>query len=133
MRRVDWVSRLWDTMNVWHSANFDYGHHDCCLFAARCIDAITGTDREKELLTQYHDERTAMRFIAKSGGIVPAISERLGEPVDGYCARRGDVCLVPTENGDGVGVCVGTTVAVAAETGLEFYPLSTTIKHWRID
>lgn len=126
-------SRVWRVVEQYRDSPFEYGKHDCCLFAARCIDEVTGASREAELLTQYHDERSARRFMARSGGIEAAISERLGKPVDGYCARRGDVCFVPVEGGMGVGVCVGGSIAVAAQNGLEFYPLSMATKHWRVD
>ena len=132
MRRQDWVGRLSATVAEWAEAPFCYGAHDCCLFAARCIDAMTGSERAAELSTQYRDRRSALRFIASSGGIEGAISERLGSPVDGNAAGCGDVCLVPVEDGDGVGVCLGSSIAVAAESGLAMYPRSLSKKFWRI-
>jgi hypothetical protein len=133
MRHRDWVARLWETVARFRGVPFAYGQHDCCLFAARCVDAMTGSQHARDLADHYTNERTALRYIHACGGVGPAIAQRLGEPVPGHCARRGDVCLVPVEGGDGVGVCLGIDIAVASERGLLYYPLHTATQHWRVE
>ena len=130
MRRPDWVSRLWGTARTYQNAPFSYRKHYCGLFAARCVDGITGSDWERELTLR--GKRDAEALLSREGGIEQAVTNRLGNPVDGHGARRGDVCLVDVEGGKGLGVCMGTTIAVAAEKGLEFYPLDSAHKHWRV-
>jgi len=132
MRRADWVSRLWGEVEAAKTRPFSYGEHDCCLFVARCIDAMTDSDLAEQLARHYHDEPSAMAFFRHEGGIERAVSGFLGDVSDLARPRRGDVAMVPTERGDGVGVCVGTTIAVAGD-GVEFYPLSAALKTWRVD
>lgn len=131
MRRTDWVEQLWRVVKAYDGVPFEYGRHDCCLFVARCIDAMTDSDLAWTLAYHYHDEPSALAFIRHECGIERAVSGFLGDTVDGL-PRRGDVAMVPTERGDGVGMCVGTTIAVAGD-GVEFYPLSAALKTWRVD
>ncbi len=133
MRRPDWVARLRQVVEVWQTASFQYGSADCGRFAAACVDAVTGSDLLAELAAQYSDERTAVRFLAREGGIEAAVSRRLGPPSPpNALPRRGDVCLVPGHDGLSLGVSIGTTVAALNENGLEFAPLSEVVTHWRV-
>ena len=131
MRRHDWVSRLWNTAQTYQHATFSYRKHYCALFAARCVDEITGSDMEREL--KFSGRLEAETVLRREGGMEQAVTKRLGIPTGGHGARRGDVCLVDTDSGKGLGVCMGTTIAVAAERGLEFYPLGSAHKYWRVD
>ena len=125
------VSALWPVLDAYSRAPFEYGKHDCCLFAARCLDAVCGGDYAARLSKCYRDKAGSRRFIAKHGGLAPAVSSFLG-PLQSGLPSRGDVTLVDTEDGDGVGVCCGATIAVAADDGLEFYPLSAARGYWRV-
>jgi hypothetical protein len=133
-RNADWLDSLWAVIDASLETPFEYGHHDCCLFAATCVDAMCGTAHAAYLSGQWKDEASAAEFIASHGTIVRAVTSILGiEPVLGWVrARRGDVCLVPTERGMGAGICVGDTIAVAAEIGVAFYPITTAEMVWRI-
>ena len=125
------VNTLWPVLDQYSRVPFEYGQHDCCLFAARCLDAVYGGDYAARLSKCYRDKAGSRRFIAKHGGLVPAVSSFLG-PLQSGLPSRGDVTLVVTEDGDGVGVCCGATVAVAAEMGLAFYPLAAAKGFWRV-
>lgn len=130
-RRPDWTVALWDTVDAWSSEPFQWGVHDCCLFAARCIDAMTDTDYAVSLRDCYDDKESAQAFIAYHGSIQSAIGSFLGDMVDAR-PRRGDIAIVDTASGDGVGVCVGPTVAVPGDGGIVFYPISACRGAWRI-
>jgi hypothetical protein len=128
MRRSDWVARLWQTIATHERTPFAFGRFDCAIFAGRCVDAITGS-----ALTEafgYANKREAIRVLRRESGLESAVSHRLGEPITGHCARRGDVCLIDKKT---LGVCIGPTIAVLANQGFEFYPLSRAQKHWRVD
>lgn len=133
--RVDgWEEHLDAAIEAARARPFELGGHDCCRFAASCVDAITGSDLVGELGRHYADDSTARRFLAARGGMRAAVTSFLGEPRDGWTrARRGDVCLVPTEGMDGVGICVGPYIAVAAERGLSLYPISAALAVWVIE
>lgn len=133
MRHVDWVKRLRETVKEYQSAPFEWGVNDCCMFAARCADAITGSEWVADLESHYHDERTAKDYIVSSGGIEAAVTDRLGESVKPALARRGDVCLVETPEGYGLAVCLGADAVIPGAKGLIVKPLQEVIMAWRID
>lgn len=132
MRRADWLARLYRVVEAGAAVPFAFGSQDCGRFAARCVDAITGSDWERELAGQYVDERTAIRFLARAGGISAAVTERLGPPIAVLEAGRGDVCLLPGEDGPGLGVCLGATVAALRPEGVRYVPLSAALQAWRV-
>lgn len=135
MRRPNWVSRLWQEIRTSEHTPFVLGKHDCCLFAAHCVDAMTDSEWAASLC--YSDRRGALQFLKREGGLEAAVTKRLGEPTPGHIAERGSICLVDVErdgigDGRGLGVCIGSTIAVACVDGLEFYPLARAIKHWAV-
>lgn len=133
LRRRDWVSRLFAVVDGAHGRPFEWGQHDCCLFAARCIDAMTGSDWEGDLAACYHDEDSAKAYIVAEGGIRASVSRRFGEPVQPLLARRGDLVLVDTPMGNAVSVCIGPTLVAAGPSGFTALPLSAGLCSWRID
>jgi hypothetical protein len=132
MRVWNWVERLYEIVEARQAAPFEYGTQDCGQFAAACVDAITGSAWAAELATQYTDERTAIRFLARSGGLEGAVTARLGDPVPPLAAQRGDVCLVNGLPEPGLGICLGEVVACVNDGGLVMHPLECVVKAWRV-
>jgi hypothetical protein len=128
LRRADWVSRLIETVAAHKQTPFSYGEFDCAIFAARCVDAITGSEWERSL--GYSDIRSAARVRRNEGGLEAGVSRRLGNPVPGCGARRGDVCLLDQNT---LGVSLGSQVAVLSDQKIVFYPITRARKHWRVD
>lgn len=134
MRLTGWEEILEQQFVNAREREFAWGDFDCCRFAAETVDAITGEDFLARLSEKYHDERTAIAYIKKSKGIRAAVTKFLGEPVEKWAmARRGDVCLIPTEIGEGLGICTGPTIAGVDAKGLGFYSLDKALAVWRID
>lgn len=131
MRREDWLRRLLDIVE--ENKPFVWGENDCCTFAARCVDAMTGSDWVEDLSNYYWDQKSAREYIADSGGIEAAVTNRIGEPVPPMLARRGDVCLLETGTGYGLGICAGRSALTPSDSGLVATPMSKVIKAWRID
>jgi hypothetical protein len=115
VKKPDWLDCLWETIEAHKSIAFEYGVHDCCTFVAKCLDAMHGSDRLKQILGEYHDEGTAKALIASQGGLKDTVSYFLGAPSLSHHARRGDVLLVETDAGESVGICIGDTVACAGD------------------
>lgn len=130
MRHQDWLARLRETVDAYRTQPFSWGRHNCGLFVARCVDAVTGSDWATEF--QFATAREAMQFVRDSGGIEAAVTARLREPIANRCARRADACLVDVVDGDGLGICYGHEVLVASDDGLESYALARVRKHWRV-
>ena len=135
MRRPDWVKQLHETIEAAAQKPFDYGAYNCGLFAAECIDAMTGEARAAELRSQFTDEASAKAFVGAAGGIEGAVTARLGFPFQTWGrARRGDVCLVMTQDGPGLGICVGTLIVMMTPgAGLTHVRIDEALKVWRVD
>ncbi len=134
MRRTDWVEHLHAAVEAWRHEPFAWGRHDCCLFTARCVDAMCGTDFESALSEKYSDERTALAYIATYGDLRSAVCEWLGDTVARPALlRRGDVVLFRDDTGaDTLGVCLGPTIATTVRGG-DSVPMSRAVTGWRID
>lgn len=133
MRRTDWLEKLLSSVEDWRKEPFEWGVNDCCMFAARCVDAMTDSDWVADLQSCYSDEATARAYIAAEGSIEASVTKRLGEPVPRLQARRGDVCLVEAETGQSLAVCVGGSVVGPGLRKQYALPLSEVICAWRID
>lgn len=131
----DWPQRLAEFIASSHAEPFVYGTHDCCRFAARCVDALTGAgmvarmDREHP----YDSKDGAYAVVAAVGGFVELISLYLGEPMHPSRAGRGDVVLADLEHGATVGVCLGYQCAFAAEPcGVVLRPRTVVVSAWKV-
>lgn len=126
MRLPDWQDRLRDVL-ARQGQGFAYGVNDCCLFAADCAQAITGTDYAAEF--RGYDVRGAARILRRHGGLAGLMDYLLGERLPANAAREGDVLLVRIGRRDLVGVRAGYRVAVVR--GLTA-PLSHALHSWRV-
>jgi len=131
MRRDDWVEQMWTTIEAAAQTPFAWGQHDCCLFAASVVDAMTDSAHVADLQTRYTDEATALAFIADEGGLESAVSGYLGEAKTGR-PQRGDVVMFEGEQGDTIGVCTGRDLVAAGPDGLVIVPKNATVKFWSI-
>lgn len=143
MTRVhNWSLRLAEALEAAEKRSFAYGGgpdaHDCALFAADCVQAITGTDYAAEL-RGYTSKFDAYRIVATYGSIEAMITALLGkEPIHPAFAGRGDVIvgipkLVEGEDGECIGICTGTHVAYPKDAGLALLPRTTAINVWRVE
>jgi hypothetical protein len=131
MRRTDWVARLWREAEACARSPFKYGEHDCWLFAARCVDAMTGSRLVEISHDFYASRRAALRIIAEEGSMDLVVSIALGDMCPGP-GRRGDVCSIDLEEGLGVGVNFGAAILAPDDIGLASLPLTAAHGHWRI-
>ena len=120
MARVkDWYLELHGEMEAASARSFVWGIHDCCLHAARCIDAMTGSALEGKLHTLYHDERSALELITRHGGLAGAIDAILGLPrIPIALVKRGDLALVDHIDIEAVGIVMGNGVVCVRQEGL---------------
>lgn len=135
MRRPDWIARLRAEVERASAQPFEWGRQDCCLFAARCVDAmIAGSEYVAELRTAYTDKASALRFLVEQGGIEAGVTARFGPPVPWPRAMRGDLVLVDTEDGVGsLGVCLGEmSVFISHEHGVEYLPTRSVRACWSV-
>jgi hypothetical protein len=135
LKRADWLERLWSEIDAASVRDFEWGAQDCCLFAARCVDAmVDGSEYVAELQAAYHDKTSALRFLVGQGGLAEAVTTRFGSPISWPQAMRGDLCLIPTADGVGsLGVCVGPTVVCVHEAhGIAYMPTDQALACWGV-
>lgn len=116
MRLPDWRARLMAYLEEAKTRPFRYGVHDCGLFAAGAVEAMTGRDVAGAVRGTYTGPASARRAI---GGHTPealmtAVDALLGPRIAPGEAVPGDVLAVPlSRTRVALGVCVGAGDMVA--------------------
>lgn len=97
-RQKNWDLRLVDALTKEQDAPFEWGKHDCAILMATSVRAIYGnTHPALKEFTQYSDEKTAKRLLAKRGGLEKIVSEYFDE-INHMSAQSGDIGLFVTED-----------------------------------
>ena len=130
MRYDNWPERLAQYVEARRSTPFEYGSHDCCMFAGGAVEAITGQNPMHEF--DYRNRLGAERLLRSAGTLDALVNRTLGEPVHPSQAGRGDIVLADLEEGATVGVCIGDQCVFAADPGITFRPRSVARAAWRI-
>ncbi len=112
-RSETWERDLADYLASHRDRVFTHGSHDCALFAAGAVLAMTGHDPAKAFRGKYKSQASAVRALRTIGaGDLESTIDSMFERVPPGFAQRGDLIW----NGAAVGVCGG---AVAWFVGAE--------------
>lgn len=131
LRLSSWELRFDALLHSRRRTPFKWGEHDCAIFAADAVLAITGVDHAQEL--RGMGVRDAIRTVHQRGGLEAVVTSFLGEPGRPDDAREGDVVLMPNGDRVGLSVCVGNgKVVAAAPVGLAWLPMTDAICAWRV-
>lgn len=133
MRRLNnWLSRFAALVDTARARPFEWGAHDCCLWAASAVLSITGEDPAEAWRGGYRTERAAMRILRSLGGLTGAGS-LCGVAIDVSLATVGDIGLVTWSDGvQSLAVCAGHTWMCAGSYGLEHLPLDAATAAWGV-
>lgn len=110
---------------------FEWGTNDCCMFAVRAVEVMTGVDHGKP----YRGYKTALgahRRLEKYGGVEGIATIELGEPKSVLFAKRGDVVSVLIGENLLLGICLGDKIAAVSENGLIFLPMECAQNAWSV-
>lgn len=136
MRLEGWELRLAALLSEARNRPFEWGAHDCMLFAADAVVALTGRDPAAEYRGAYDSALGASRIADPFGGYaglidhcLAGIGSRLGNM---KFAQRGDIALIGTGNGPAAGVVIGSRVAAPVETGWALHPLNAALVVWAV-
>lgn len=90
-RLLDWPERFAAYIAQHRSTPFAWGAHDCVLFAAGDVQAITG---QWPLSMQWPDAAAAARLLRRLGGLESAVDGVLPRLSSPALAQRGDILMV---------------------------------------
>lgn len=121
-RHPAWRSRLFNTVHAAIRQPFKWGENDCALFAARCIEAVTGQDAgAAQYLGAYDSRDGAYALLASLGhaDLASLIIATLGaaSEIHPSRARRGDIALLQTAEGEAIGVFDTERIGAIGLTG----------------
>lgn len=115
--RVDgWPEKLLALIDAHQHTPHAWGEHDCVMFAGKAVEVITGVDFVAQFRGTYSTEAEAEAILDREGGIEPWCVKHFGAPVAVGLARRGDLLIGPSPQGeDWLAVCVGQHGVVPGE------------------
>ena len=131
-RLPNWQLRFEAFVAARRSAPFAWGSNDCAIFAADCVQAITGTDPAPAGLRDHRTAKQALRALKHYGGLVGVASAALGAPMAALRATVGDVVLAKSGNQALLAVCNGTTALAPSANGLMSVGMDTCLLAWRV-
>lgn len=133
MRLPDWQILFAKFLKENANSKFEWGVHDCCLFSANCVLAITGTDYASSFRGTYSNERDAYRLIKQYGSIEALVTTLTGiKPVNGRYADVGDIVLVLQEGRELLAVCNGQTMFAPGANSLITLETKDVLKTWKV-
>ena len=134
MRYDDWPTKLVESLKEAKNKPFVWGEHDCCLFAADIVKAMTGDDLAAGYRGKYSTAKEAIKLIKKisNDGTVAGIVDLHFKRVPVSFAKRGDIVSVQTNHGEAIGVCAGGGAHFVIESGTIIYPRPLWSIAWRV-
>lgn len=139
-RFEDWPQRLDDFLRAAQGRLFTWGEHDCALFAADAVLAITGEDHAAAFRGRYSTARGALRALKVygQGTLEATVAARLGPVViNPRGLQRGDIAAFGDSGEFGCGLGVVDLsgrhfVALSPVGGPGRMPLASAVCGWRV-
>ena len=134
----EFVARLFRAVAARRDRAFQWGVHDCCLFACDVIRDAGGVDYAAPFRGHYRTAAGAARALRRfAGGGLETVAEKITqdnglEEVPPLMAQRGDLILVDETAGPALGVCLGETFVAAGPAGAVTFPLKRARRAWRV-
>lgn len=127
--------KLFEYIESARDKKFEYGIHDCALFAADWVAECTGVDLAEDL-RGYAGKEAADEIISGYGSLEALITDRLGDPIPIARASRGDIVMAtlatPEGEADCIGICAGASSAFTSPVGVRMIPTSRARLAWRV-
>ena len=135
VRLPDWPERLAALIEDRRHAPFEWGHHDCYLFACDGAMAMTGSDPAWPVRGAYADEDGADALIGPDG-LEAFVAASLAAWGAVECrpslAQRGDFIMAQVGNQLVCGLSLGATIVAPTFVRLAFLPASAIVRAWAI-
>lgn len=124
-RRPDWRSALVAWLHDVRKTPFDQSNHDCALFAAGAVNAMTGMDFAAAYRGRYTTTRGGLRVLRRDGfadHVALAAAHLPACPLSAL--REGDLVVIPAPVGRALGVVQGAMAYVPGLHGTGLMPVS---------
>ena len=124
MRLYNWESRLTAYITAVARDGFVYGRHDCALFAAGAVQAVTGTDPGADFRGRYRTMKGGLKAVRKAGFSDHVAVMRASCPsIIRSSVMAGDLAVIGEGVEAALGVVQGEIIYVLRESGLGLVPL----------
>lgn len=132
-RRTDWRGRLRAYASAAARRPFVFGQHDCALFAAGAVEAMTGHDPASAWRGRYTTQAGGLRVIRRDGHAdhIAAAAAIFAEVAPAF-AQVGDLAVVPGDGGPVLGVVQGSWIWVLRPDGLGVAPLTDAVRAFEV-
>lgn len=134
MRLPDWKARLAEYVTRCAQQPYELGQHDCALFAAGAVEAVSGSDPAAEWRGRYTTKVGGLRALARAGHAdhIAATAATLPEIPPAFAAVGDIACVEDPESRQAVlGVVQGELVYVLREAGLGLMPRAAITRAFR--
>lgn len=133
-RKKDWRASLVAYVASVSKAEFKPGRHDCALFAAGAVEAMTGEDLAAKWRGKYRSLKRGQVLLQKSGFAdhIELAASHFDE-VPPLMAQVGDIAVIEASGEDALGVVQGSYVwAALTGGGLGLVPLTMVKRAFRV-
>ena len=127
-----WQSRLDELLSARASTPFEWGVHDCCLFGADVVLALTNHDAAAAFRGTYSSEEEARELLHSLGGISGLCGSLFGASWPVAAARVGDIGMVSAGGIETIAVCIGQHWRAPSPEGLVLVKPAHVAMCWRV-
>lgn len=132
-RLPGWRGRLSTRIEARRHIAFAWGANDCALFAADCVEAMTGIDLAGEFRGAYQDQAGARALLDRLGAAdVADHAATLLPEIAPSLARIGDIAAIRQSLGVGLVMVIGAHLVGPGPKGLMTLPLSAAVRAFRV-
>lgn len=133
IRHPGWRGRLAAYLGTCAGRPFEWGTHDCALFAAGAIEAMTGEDPGAAFRGRYRTFKGGLKALQKVGHADHvALAVALLDEVPPAFAQAGDLAMIQTPEGAAMGIVQGHRIYVLRPEGLATVDLLQAARAWRV-
>lgn len=133
-RLPDWSPRLFAYLAGVTRRPLAPGAHDCALFAAGAVEAMTGVDPAAAWRGQYRSFNAGLKALRQAGfrNHVALVASQFPAVPPAF-AQVGDIGVI-RQRGQlpALGIFTGESLAVLRDTGLGFAPRALARQAWRV-
>lgn len=143
-RKNNWESLLADAIQTRRHMPFEWGVHDCCIFATNILTAYWDHDPMHAFRDDMYADASGAAIALKRYGkgtlsktLISIFKAPVARQISPAMARRGDVVI--TDHGDSdlfkgqaVGICIGSRAIFADDIGWFPLPMTKIRRAWAI-